>query len=76
MRKSKKEMKELIKETFKILDIETNLDKAVQACVTHHEAELIIPTHSLKKENKEVVTKFNSLQTKFSHVSENCFSTW
>ena len=41
-----------MKELIKIPDIETNLDKVVQASTTQHEAELIIPTHSMKKGNK------------------------
>ena len=45
-------MQGFLKETFKIPVNETNLDRAVQASATQHEAELIAQVDSLKKENK------------------------
>ena len=59
---------------FKIPVNETNLDRAVQASATQHEAELIVQMDSLKKENKKLVAKVTSLQTELSHVSESYIS--
>ena len=67
-------MQEFLKETFKIPVNEKNLDRAVQASATQHEAELIVPVDLLKKENKKLVAKVNSLQTELNHVSERYMS--
>ena len=47
-------MKEFLKEIFKIFVNETNLNIAVEASATQHEAELIVRKDSLKKENKKL----------------------
>ena len=70
LRKNKEGMQEFLKGTFKIPVNETNLDRAVQASATQHEAELIVQMDSLKKENKKLLAKVTSLQTELSHVSE------
>ena len=64
-------MQEFLKETFKIPVNETNLDRAVQASATQHEAQLIVQMDSLKKENQKLVAKVTSLETELSHVSES-----
>ena len=65
LRKNKEGMQEFLKGTFKIPVNETNLDRAVQASATQHEAELIVQMDSLK-----MLAKVTSLQTELSHVSE------
>ena len=56
-------MQGFLKETFKIPVDKTNLDRAVQASATQHEAELIAQVDSLKKENRKLVAKVNSLSS-------------
>ena len=63
LRKNKEGMQGFLKETFKIPVNETNLDRAVQASATQHEAELIAQVDSLKKENRKLVAKVNSLSS-------------
>ena len=72
--KNKEVVQEFLKETFKIPVNGTNLDKAVQESATQNEAELIVRLDSLKKENKKLVAKVNSVQTELNHVSESYIS--
>ena len=53
---------------------ETNFDSVFQASKTDHEGELIIGVHSLKKENKDLMAKFNSCQTRLSRTRKLHFS--
>ena len=53
---------------------ETNFDSVFQASKTQHEGELIIWVHSLKKENKDLMAKFDSCQTNLSHTRKLYFS--
>ena len=55
---------------FKTPVNETNLARAVQASTTPYEAELIVQVEdSIKKENKALVAKVNSLQTELDLLS-------
>ena len=49
-----------MKEILKFQVNKTNFDSVFQASKTQHEGELIIWVHSLEKQNKEFMAKFNS----------------
>ena len=63
-----------MKEIWKSQVNETNFDSAFQASKTQHDEELIIWVHSLKKENKDLMAKVNSCETRLNHVSESYIS--
>ena len=63
-----------MKEIWKFQVNETNFDSVFQASKTQHKGELTIWVHSLKKEEKYLITKFNSYQTRLSHVPESYIS--
>ena len=63
-----------MKDIWKFQVNETNIDSVFQASKTQHEGELITWVHSLKKENKDLMAKSNSYQTRLSHVPETYIS--
>ena len=63
-----------MKETWKSQVNETNVDTAFQVPNTQHERELLVWVHSLIKENKDLMAKITSCQSRLSHVSESYVS--
>ena len=58
--KIRKRCKEFMKNIWKFQVNETNFNSVFQASKTQHKGKLIIWVHSLEKENKDLMAKFNS----------------